>query len=120
MSKSAISVLVFSGYLALTGLTFLVLPNLGLPLFGFAETSEPWIRVVGTLTLVLAYFFAQSARSELRRFFQLTIHARIFVFLTLGIMGLSMGLPMLAAFGVIDLLAASWTFLALRAERRGA
>lgn len=114
MSRPARTIYVFGVYLALTGLTFLVGPNLALPLLGLPQTSEPWIRVVGILGLALSYFFLRSARAESRPFFEWTVHVRLFVFASLSGLAILSGLPSLAAFGVIDLLGAGWTAWALR------
>jgi hypothetical protein len=115
MSKAAISVLVFGIYLALTGLGFLLAPNMMLGLFGFPATTEVWIRVVAMLLLILAYYYIRAARSEMTGFFRLTVHHRasvIVFFVVFVILGLAQ--PMLIGFGVVDLLGAIWTALALR------
>ena len=116
MSKAATSVFVFGIYLVLIGLGFLVAPNIPLGLFGFPTTTEPWIRIVGLLSLILAYYYIQTARTEITEFFRYTVHARaavIVVFAAMVLLGLAQ--PMLIMFGVVDLLAAIWTALALRA-----
>jgi len=115
MSKAAKSILVFGIYLVVIGLGFLVMPNTPLALLGFPTTSEPWIRVVGLLLLILAYYYIQAARSEMRPLFRWTVHARssvVVCFIVLVALGLAQ--PMLIGFGVIDLFAAIWTGLALR------
>ena len=117
MSKAATSVFVFGIYLVAIGLGFLVAPNMPLGLFGFPATTEPWIRVVGLLLLILAYYYIQTARNELTGFFRYTVHARsavIVVFAAMVLLGLAQ--PMLIMFGVVDLLAAIWTASALRAS----
>ncbi len=52
MSKAAKSLFVFGIYLIVIGLAFLLVPNIQLRLFGFPETSEPWIRVMAVLLLM--------------------------------------------------------------------
>jgi hypothetical protein len=118
VSNAAKSVLVFGIYLVVIGLGFLVVPNVPLALFGFPATKEPWIRVVGMLVLILAYYYIQAARSEMQPFFQWTVHARPFVlvcFVVFVVLGLAQ--PALILFGVVDLLGAIWTGLALRGSR---
>jgi hypothetical protein len=118
MSKSAKSILVFGIYMAVTGLGFLVIPNTLLALFGFPTTDEPWIRVVGLLVLILAFYYVQAARYEVEPLFRWSLYCRpaAFVgftaFVVLGLAG-----PMLILFGVIDLLGALWTGLALRSSQ---
>ncbi len=115
MSKAAKSVFVFGIYLIFIGLGFLLVPNTVLGLFGFPMTTEPWIQVVAMLLLILAYYYIQSARSELRSFFRFTVHGRasvILFFIAFVVLGLAP--PILIMFGVVDLVAAIWTALALR------
>ena len=118
MSKAAKSVLVFGIYLVAIGLGFLVVPNTPLALLGFPTTSEPWIRVVGMLLLLLAYYYVQAARNEMQPFFRWTVHARplaVVCFIVFVALGLAQ--PMLIVFGVVDLLGAIWTGLALRSSQ---
>ncbi len=115
MSKAAKSVFVFGIYMVVIGLGFLVIPNTPLGLFGFPATSEPWIRVVGMLCLVLAFYYIQAARHELRPFFGWTVYARTGVLVCFIVMvALGLAKPMLIAFGVVDLIGAIWTGVALR------
>ncbi len=117
MSKAAKSVFVFGIYLIFIGLGFLLMPNIVLKLFGFPETSEPWIRVMAMLLLLLAFYYIQLARAENTAFIRLTVPARasvIVFFIAFVVLGLAQ--PMLIGFGVIDLLAAIWTRSALRAS----
>ncbi len=117
MSKSAISVLVFGIYLIVIGLGFLLMPNTVLGLFGISPTTEPWIRVVAMLLLILAYYYIQTARNEDKAFFRLTVHGRasvIVFFIAFVLLGIAPAA--LIMFGVVDLLAAVWTALALRTE----
>lgn len=115
MSNSAKSVLVFGGYLAGLGAILLILPNILLGLFGLPATSEVWIRVVGMLTLFLAFYYIQAARAGLTSFFQWTVYVRssVIIFFTVFVL-LQWVSPMLILFGVADLLGAIWTGLALR------
>ena len=115
MSKAAKSVFVFGIYLIFIGLGFLLVPNTVLGLFGFPMTIGPWIQVVAMLLLILAYYYIQSALSELTSFFRFTVHGRasvILFFIAFVVLGLAP--PILIMFGVVDLVAAIWTALALR------
>ena len=117
MSKSATSVLVFGIYLVVIGVGLLFIPNTVLGLFGFLTTTEPWISVVAMLLLILSYYYIQKARNEDKAFFRLTVHGRASVIVFFGaFVLLSIAPAMLILFGVVDLLAAIWTALALRSE----
>lgn len=118
MSKSALSVFVFGVYLFGLGLVLLVAPNFLLGMFGFAPTSEVWIRIVGMLTFLLGFYYTQSARKELLEFLRLTVIARslVIVFFTAFVL-LGYASPPLILFGAVDLLGAIWTGLALRSAK---
>jgi hypothetical protein len=118
MSKAARSLFVFGIYLIVIGLGFLIIPNVVLRLFGFAETSEPWIRVMAMLLLLLAYYYIQAARNEMTGFFRYTVHARasVIVFFAAFVL-LGLARPMLLLFAVVDLAAAIWTWTSLRSEQ---
>lgn len=115
MSKAATSVLVFGIYLVVIGLGFLLAPNVPLDLLGLPTTTEPWIRVMAMLLLILAYYYIQAARKEMTGFFHLTVHGRasVIVFF-IAFVVLDLAQPMLIMFGVVDLIAAIWTAWALR------
>lgn len=117
MSRPAISVLVFAIYMVGLGLVLLIAPNALLSLFGLPATSEVWIRVVGMLVLLLSLYYFLAARNELTQFFGWTVYARssVIVFFSAFVL-LGFASPMLILFGVIDLLGATWTALALRAK----
>ena len=118
MTKAATSVFWFGVYLVALGVTLVVVPNVPLSLFGMPQPDEPWIRVAGMLALLIGYYYIQCARAELRRFFELTIGARgaVIVFFA-AFVALGFAKPTLLLFGLVDLVGAVWTTLALRAER---
>jgi hypothetical protein len=118
MSKVGRSVLVFGIYLTFLGAILIVVPNLLLGVFGLPATGEVWIRVVGMLVLCLAFYYIQAARRGLADFFRWTVYVRCFVFVSLVTFAvLRLAQPPLALFGVVDLLGATWTALALRQPR---
>jgi len=118
MSNLARSITVFGIYLSLAGLSFIFIPNLVLPLFGFPTTTEVWIRLVGLLTAILGMYFLYSVRHDDRHFFRATVYARL-IFFT-GVTSLAifkLGSPLLIVFGLVDLAGAAWTWTALRASQ---
>ncbi len=119
MSKSALSVFVFGLYLAVLGIILIVVPNILLGLFSFPSTNEVWIRVVGVLVIILAFFYIVTAHKDMIDFFRLTVIARpaVFAFFIAFVL-LGLANPPLILFGVADVLGAIWTFFALRAQKR--
>lgn len=119
MSKAAKSMTVFAGYLLLLGLVLVLVPNFLLRVFRIAPTGEVWIRVVGMLVLLLAFYYWNAARTELTSFFRWTVIARSSVPLFfLAFVAAGLASPMLILFGVVDLAGALWTALALRRDAR--
>ncbi|MFZ1509135.1 MAG: hypothetical protein WAV74_20375 [Anaerolineae bacterium] len=115
MSNSARSIFVFGLYLALLGIVLLVAPNFLLGMFVLPATTDVWIRVVGMLLLFLGFYYTQSARKELTDFFRWTVYVRATVILFFAAFVLAgFAEPPLILFGVVDLLGAIWTSLALR------
>lgn len=117
ISRAAFSVKVFALYLFLLGAALIVAPNTLLALFSLAPTAEVWIRVIGVLVVNIGVFSWGAAQREDRHFFTASVLTRCWVFValtTFAILGLAS--PMIAIFGVLDLLGGWWTYCALGAE----
>lgn len=118
MTRAATSIIVFGIYLALSGAILVIAPNTLFALVGIPPSTEIWSRVVGTLTVVLAFYFISSARQEVTPFFRWTIYARVFVFVSFTLYVLfGFAGPVLILFGAVDLLGAIWTGWALRSPK---
>jgi hypothetical protein len=117
MQSSAFTIKIFGVYVVLTGIGLVLTPNLILGLFGFAPTSEIWVRVLGALAVILGYYYWACGTAGAKAFFKATIPGRVgFAALCVGLV-VAAGAPLpLLAFGVVDLVGAAWTFLALRKE----
>ena len=68
MRKSAKTLFIFTIYLILLGTILMVVPNVLLVRITKVTTHEVWIRVVGMMMILLAFYYIQAARSELRDF----------------------------------------------------
>jgi hypothetical protein len=118
MSKSTLSVFVFGLYLLVLGIVMLVAPNFLLGLFSIPSTTEVWIRVAGMLVLFLGIYYTLSSRNGMTNFFPWTVYVRssvILFFIAFVLLGFVK--PQLILFGVVDLLGAIWTGLALRSQK---
>lgn len=115
MSKSSRSLFVFGIYLVILGIILVVAPNLLLEMFLIPGTTEVWIRVVGMLLVALSIYYIQAARKEMIDFLRWSVYVRssVIVFFTAFVL-MDFASPTLLLFGVIDLLGALWTGLALR------
>ena len=117
MSRSALSLFVFSIYLYLLGFVLVITPDTLVQIFKFPETDGLWIRVVGMLVIILGFYYSHVARAEMRPFFVWTVIARTSVllfFIAFVIAGLAP--PALILFGIVDFAAAMWTLLAIRSD----
>jgi len=121
MSAVARTLIVFGWYLAGFGALLVFVPNLLLGIFGLPPTEEVWIRVVGVLVLVIAYFNLRLGREEFLPHARLTVHARVAVlgFLVAFVLA-GLAKPILILVGVVDFAGALWTAAALRRDPREA
>lgn len=120
MSPAARSVFAFGLYLALGGVSLILVPHSVCDLFGLRPQSNTLcLRVVGALLLDLGYYCVRAARDEQIQFIRWTVPPRL---LTLPLLGVVVAAgwenASILVLGVIDALAALWTLLALpgRAE----
>ena len=115
MSKAARSLSYFGMYMVVVAIILLTMPNVLLRLVSLPPTDEVWIRLMGMVVLILAYYYIRAARAELTDFFRWTIGTRssAIVFLAVFVV-LRFTKPIVMLFGVVDLLGAIWTALALR------
>ena len=117
MSRAAKSLFVFGIYLFGLGLLLLLVPNLLLRAFEAPTTNEVWIRLNGMFVLCLSFFYVLAARGGLTSFIRWTVWARAAVIVYFAAFVLLLAAPKaLLLFGLIDLLSAAWTWLALKAD----
>lgn len=117
MSQAAKSLFIFGIYLCGLGLILLFVPNLLLQLFGVPQTNEVWVRINGMFLLCLSFYYVLAAWHELRSFIRWTVPTRVAVIIYFGAFVLLTSAPkVLLLFGLIDLLAAAWTWVALKKD----
>ncbi len=115
MTAAAKSVYYFGLYLYVVGATLAFIPNLLLGMLGIPQTNEVWIRILGVIVGLLGFYYHRSGATNNSSFIQLTVPARVVAFLSFVVfVVLKMASPVLIGFGVIDLVAAIWTFQALK------
>ena len=117
MSATAKTIFYFGIYVIALGLILITIPNVLLSTFGFEETKEPWIRVLGVVVSALGYYYVVAAKSNALAFFNATVYGRAWVFLAFaGLAAVAIAKPALVLFGAADLLGAIWTFRAQRSD----
>ncbi len=114
MDKTAFSIRVYSFYLFAMGAALVCIPNLLLPILGFAPSTEIWIRMLGLFTFTTGiYYFYAAAHSQMA-FYKATIAGRFFFFAMSFIFVFVFNQPfMLAGVGAVDLLGGLWTYSTL-------
>jgi len=117
MSRSAMSVFVFSIYLFILGFVLVVTPDTLLRVFSFPEADGLWIRVVGMLVIILGFYYSHAAHADLRPFFVWTVIGRVSILLFfMAFVAAGLAPPALILFGVVDFVAAMWTLVAIRSD----
>jgi len=121
MSKTAISVYVWGLYIVSAGTLLALIPGKFLPLLGVPAPADFWPRLLGIIFIILGGFHLLAARNNLGSFFRGTIPARIFGCLGLSTLFLTgLGPKALLFLGMIDLLGAISTVVAMRKDRASA
>jgi hypothetical protein len=122
MSRAALSIRVFAFYLLATAATLMFVPNVLLRLLGIVPTEEHWIRMMGMLTGLLAYYYWRASAENSRPFFEWTVLERLAIapaFFVLFVL-LGWAAPVVLIFAVPDIFGALWTRSALKkADRFG-
>ncbi len=121
MSKAALSVLTFGVYALITGIGLALAPQLLLAPFGIPSPTAVWVRVAGAVVINVGVLYIVAAKSESRAFFAASIPTRALILVWFSaFVVLQWVSPALLVFGLLDAIAAAWTWSALRADRRGA
>src|ERR1043165_5121362 len=112
MTRAAKSLLVFGVYVAVLGLTLLLIPNVLLGLFGIPPTHEIWIRLNGMFIICLSFYYIQAARHDITSFIWWTVPGRAAVIVYFIAFVFLAGAPwQLLLFGLVDLVFALWTWI---------
>jgi len=117
-SKSAQSLIVFGAYLICLGAVLVLVPHIFLAVLNLPATDEVWIRAVGILLVGHAIYYIQVGRYNLTVVFPWTVYTRSSMIVFWGVMViLELVKPVVLVGGLIDLMAALWTAIAIRADR---
>ncbi len=114
MNEPITTLRVWSYYVLGIGAGMLLIPNVIFSVFGIAETSEVWIRVVGLVAIALGIVYLDGARRDDVGVARASIPARsiaVVAFIALWATG---GPWQLLIFGAVDLAGLSWTWYAIR------
>lgn len=102
-------------YMILMGISFLLLPKVILPVFGFSEPTEIWIRVFGVLIICFSYYYWVLASAEIKIFFRASVLVRYFFCLSLVVLTLSgYAEKPLLLFALLETSLAIWTHVVIK------
>ena len=117
MKKSSRTLFVFGIYFGSMGIILMTVPNLLMRMLTLPATHEVWIRVLGFLITILAYYDIHASLADLTIFVKWSILPRVACIFVLGafiLMGW-VAYPLILI-GIIDLASAIWTKLVLMKE----
>ena len=80
MTPASRSLYLFGFYLLATGVTLTAFPNVLLALFQIQETTEIWIRILGTVVFAIGLYYVFMAPANHILFMTLSVYARLSVF----------------------------------------
>jgi len=97
------------------GLTLALVPNLILPVFGFPEVTDVWVRLLGLSFFLISWIYYLAIKENWISFYTLSAWARITVSLfILACVMLGIAPWPLVLFGIIDAASAIWTYRSVR------
>ena len=119
MNKTSFSIRIYSFYLFLMGAGMMLIPNILLSIFQFAETKEIWIKMLGLFTFTTGIYYFYAAAHNQMAFYKATIFGRLFFFLMTIVFVFAFNQSyMLALIGSVDLIGALWTFTTLKSTNK--
>ena len=119
MKQSTLSMVIFGVYMLVMGLILIIVPNPLITLLGFAPVTDVWIRILGMVLVILAFYYFLAVKEEAYSFYRWTSYGRMpIVLVYLGFTALKLAPPILVLLGVFETACAIWTGVALRKESR--
>jgi hypothetical protein len=118
MKAATRSIWWFGAYLAVIGLLLMIVPEATCRLIGLRSPGDTiWPRLAGALFVDVAFYCLQAARHGDRAFIRRTVATRPWtIVLLLACVATRLENPVVLVFGLVDLVASAWTFLALDLE----
>jgi len=119
MTNPEKSLFVFGGYLILLGGALILIPNTLLDIFKITNTTEIWIRVLGTIVLYLGIYYIWAAKEKWYGLIVLSVPLRMSLIAFFTSFVILLDAPMvLILLASVDFVFAIWTLLALKRDQR--
>ncbi len=116
MSKSGKSVFYFGIYLLLIGALLCFIPQQFIATLKLPVMPDAWARLLGVMVLILGGYYIIGGLNNLYPFIKATVYLRSFFFVCTIVLFATGQMPKeILPLGIIDLLGAVWTILALKA-----
>jgi hypothetical protein len=113
--KPKTTIFLFGIYVALLGLSLLIIPDTVLSVFRFPSDQGYMVRVLGSVVMVLGFYYIQAARDDSISFFRSSVWGRTMILvLFTALVAAGNAQPQLVLFGMVDALGALWTARALK------
>lgn len=118
MSRAAWSMLIFGIYVSLFGVALTFAPQFVVSLFKLPAAPVGWVRTAGLLALVIGAYDTASAWIDSPIYYRTSIFSRIAFAIAVGALVITEQMPpSVLPLGVIDVIGATWTALAMRSQR---
>lgn len=115
MSRAALTLMIYAVGFGAAGAALLLVPDPVLTLFGFPQTQDVWIHLIGLLMVSLAAYDIVAAQNEIGPIIAASVPGRLFAG---GVMvatwALDMVGPGILVFAAVDVAGALATMLAMR------
>lgn len=114
MRNARFSVLVWSIYVLVIGVSLALVPKQFTQVFGIDEPQEVWIRVLGVVVVVLGVYYLGAVLNNSSWMYRYSVFGRIISTVGLAYLAIVEGPGQLWLFAAVDALGALWTATALR------
>ncbi len=117
MNPACKTIYYFAWYPLGAGLTMLLVPQWPLQLLGFPLEGLDWIRMLGVVTIMVAYYYFRLSQDGVLSFCRYSTQMRLLIPLVFSAMVLGFDLPpVYVALTFGDVLGGLWTWQALRSQ----
>lgn len=115
MNPASKSIYYFALYPLSAGLTMMLAPQLPLQILNFPVEGLDWIRMLGVVTTIIAYYYWRLGREQVVIFCRYSAQMRLIIPLVFTALVLLFGMnPLYIALTAGDFLGGLWTWQALR------
>lgn len=117
MSRATNSLRIYALFLLGFGGVFTLAPNFFLEAIRVEPTDQPWIRMMGVLTMAVGLFYWKAAQAHLTVFYWWSVGVRFFTAACIvTLVAVRLAPALLLAFAGFDVLFALWSWTDLRSD----